>query len=73
MCNSPHSTTSPSSTTNPNSGGAGQGGLTMVLYFYQQAFNNNNYGYGAAIAYGVFAIVAVFTLINWRITARAEK
>jgi cellobiose transport system permease protein len=58
---------------NPNSGGPGQAGLTMVLYFYQQAFNNNNYGYGAAIAYGVFAIVAVFTLINWRITARAEK
>ncbi|MFD0481854.1 carbohydrate ABC transporter permease [Kineococcus sp. GCM10028916] len=58
---------------NPNSGGPGQAGLTMVLYFYQQAFNNNNYGYGAAIAYAVFAVVAVFALINWRITARAEK
>jgi cellobiose transport system permease protein len=58
---------------NPNSGGPGQAGLTMVLYFYQQAFNNNNYGYGAAIAYGVFAVIAVFALLNWRLTTRSEK
>jgi len=58
---------------NPNSGGPGQAGLTMVLYFYQQAFTNNNFGYGAAIAYGVFAIVALFALINWRIVARRES
>ncbi|TKV62022.1 sugar ABC transporter permease [Nakamurella flava] len=58
--------TSSSSTTNPNSGGAGQGGLTMVLYFYQQAFNYNKFGYGAAIAWGVFLIVVVFTIISWR-------
>lgn len=58
---------------NPNSGGPGQAGLTMVLYFYQQAFSNNNYGYGAAIAYAVFAIVAVFSIVNWRIVARSEK
>jgi cellobiose transport system permease protein len=45
----------------------------MVLYFYQQAFNNNNYGYGAAIAYGVFAVIAVFALLNWRLTTRSEK
>lgn len=59
--------------TNPNSGGPGNAGLTMVLYFYQQAFNNNNYGYGAAIAYAVFAIVAIFALVNWRLVARSEK
>jgi cellobiose transport system permease protein len=57
---------------NPNSGGPGQAGMTMVLYFYQQAFTNNNFGYGAAIAYGVFAIVAVFAFINWRLVARRE-
>lgn len=58
---------------NPNSGGPGQAGLTMVLYFYQQAFSNNNYGYGAAIAYAVFAVVGVFALINWRLVARSER
>ena len=39
---------------NPNIGGPGQAGLTMVLYFYQQAFINNDYGYGAAIAWALF-------------------
>lgn len=58
---------------NGNAGGPGQAGLTMVLYFYQQAFVNNNYGYGAALAYTIFAIVAVFAVINWRIVARSEK
>ena len=56
----------------PNSGGPGQGGLTMVLYFYQQAFSYNDYGYGAAIAWGIFVIVGVFTVINWRLVARQE-
>ncbi|MBI4939853.1 MAG: sugar ABC transporter permease [Actinobacteria bacterium] len=59
--------------TNPNSGGPGQAGLTMVLYFYQQAFTNNNFGYGAAVAYGVFAVVAVFSLVNWRLVARRDR
>jgi cellobiose transport system permease protein len=58
--------------TNPNSGGPGQAGLTMVLYFYQQAFSYNDFGYGAAIAWGIFLIVGVFTLINWRLVARKE-
>ena len=57
---------------NPNSGGPGQAGLTMVLYFYQQAFSYNDFGYGAAIAWGIFLIVSVFTLINWRLVARKE-
>jgi cellobiose transport system permease protein len=56
----------------PNSGGPGQAGLTMVLYFYQQAFSYNDYGYGAAIAWAIFLIVGVFTLINWRLVARGE-
>jgi len=58
--------------TAPNSGGPGQGGLTMVLYFFQQAFSYNDYGYGAAMAWAIFLIVGVFTLINWRLVARGE-
>lgn len=61
--------TGSASTTNPNSGGAGQGGLTMVLYFYQQAFSYNRFGYGAAIAWGVFLIVGIFSIISWRVSA----
>jgi cellobiose transport system permease protein len=55
---------------NPNSGGPGQAGLTMVLYFYRTAFNNNDYGYGAAIAWAVFLIVMIFTILNWRLVQR---
>jgi cellobiose transport system permease protein len=58
---------------NPNSGGPGQAGLTMVLYFYQQAFSYNDFGYGAAIAWGIFLIVGAFTLLNWRLVARKES
>lgn len=60
------------STTNPNSGGTGQGGLTMVLYFYQQAFSHNKFGYGASIAWGIFLIVLVFVIISWRYSVKRE-
>jgi cellobiose transport system permease protein len=64
--------TSSASPTNPNSGGAGQGGLTMVLYFYQQAFSYNRFGYGAAIAWGIFLIILVFAIASWRFSVKRE-
>jgi len=57
---------------NPNSGGPGQAGLTMILYFYHQAFDVHDYGYGAAIAWSAFLVILVFAVINWRIVARHE-
>ncbi|MFD9962350.1 carbohydrate ABC transporter permease [Amycolatopsis sp. NPDC058986] len=60
------------STGNLDSGGPGQAGLTIVLYFYQQAFDNNDYGYGAAIAWGLFVLVVLFSIINWRLVRRRE-
>jgi cellobiose transport system permease protein len=50
-----------------NTGGPGQSGMTVVLYFYRQAFLVNDYGYAAAIALSVFMLVLLFTAINWRI------
>jgi cellobiose transport system permease protein len=58
---------------NPNSGGPGQAGLTLILYFYHQAFDNNDFGYGAAIAWAAFLVIMLFALLNWRIVARREK
>lgn len=52
---------------NPDSGGPGGGGLTTMLYFYQQAFDNNDYGYAAAIVWALFVLILIFTLINWRV------
>ncbi|MEZ0074255.1 carbohydrate ABC transporter permease [Planotetraspora sp. GP83] len=58
---------------NPDSGGPGQAGLTAILYFYREAFGNNDYGYGAAIAWAVFLVILLFTAINWRLVQRREK
>ncbi len=45
----------------------------MILYFYHQAFDNHDYGYGAAIAWAAFLIILVFAVINWRLVARRER
>ena len=54
-----------------NDGGVGNEGQTMVLYLYQQAFILNQFGYGAAIGWGLFVIMIVFSLINWRLVQGA--
>ena len=64
--------TSANSGSAATAGGLGNSGLTMVLYFYAVAFQENRYGYAAAIAWGVFIIVMLFTIINWRL-ARGRK
>lgn len=53
------------------SGGAGPGraALTLVLYMYQQGFGEYEIGYGTAIAYLLFAIVLILTLIQFRLLA----
>ena len=52
------------------SGGPGHSGRTMVLYFFQQTFDNNDFGYGAAVAWGIFLVVVLFSIINWRLVQR---
>jgi cellobiose transport system permease protein len=59
--------------TNPNSGGPGQAGLTMMLYFYHQAFDNNDYGYAAAIVWALFLVILLFVVINWRLVTRGDR
>lgn len=39
-------------------------GLTMTLYLYQEAFNRFSFGYAAAIAWLLFFIVIIISLIN---------
>ena len=53
-----------------NTGGPGNAGLTMVLYLYQQAFSHNLFGYGAAIGWGLFVIIVLFSALNWKIVQR---
>ncbi len=53
--------------------GTGQSGLTMVFYFYRQAFSHNDYGYGAAIAMVVLLVVGLFTILNWMLVQRGDE
>ncbi|MFJ5260300.1 carbohydrate ABC transporter permease [Streptomyces sp. NPDC088387] len=55
------------------SGGPGHAGRTMVLYFFQQTFDNNDFGYGAAVAWGIFLVVVLFSVINWRLLQRRDE
>ncbi|MGN7457717.1 carbohydrate ABC transporter permease [Paenibacillus pasadenensis] len=48
-----------------NDGGAGGGGLTIVLYLYREAFVHNYFGYGAAVGWGMFILIALFSIVNW--------
>ena len=50
-----------------DTGGPGKAGLTMVLYLYQQAFTNSDFGYGSAIGWGLFVILILLSAINWRL------
>ncbi|SHF39797.1 multiple sugar transport system permease protein [Caldanaerobius fijiensis DSM 17918] len=44
--------------------------LTMVMYLYNTAFKNNNYGYAAALGYALFLIILVFSIISFKIINR---
>jgi ABC-type sugar transport system permease subunit len=50
----------------PGSGPA-RSALTMALYMYQQGFSEYEIGYGAAVGYLMFALVLVFTLVQFRL------
>lgn len=52
-----------------DSGGTGEAGMTIVLYQYNQAFTQFDFGYGSAIAWALFLIAAVFSIINWRLVS----
>ncbi len=43
--------------------------LFTVLYVYRVAFEQFKYGYGSNIAWALFAVILVFTLIQWRLAS----
>lgn len=45
---------------------------TMVLYLYNQAFRNFNIGYAAAIAYALFIMILVFSIIAFKVINRDD-
>lgn len=52
--------------------GPGRAGLTLALYMYQQGFSQYEMGYGTAIAYLLFALVLLLTLVQFRLLSPKE-
>ncbi|MBN1628776.1 MAG: sugar ABC transporter permease [Thermoleophilia bacterium] len=48
-------------------GGPARSTTTISYYLFQNIYNNERFGYAAAIAWALFLMVFVFTLINWRL------
>lgn len=54
--------------------GAPSGALnTSVMYLYNTAFRYNSVGYAAAIAYGLFFIIAIFSAFTFKSMYRSSK
>ncbi len=47
--------------------------LTMVMYMYNIAFTNLDYGYGAAISYGLFVIMIIFSILFMKYTTGKKE
>ncbi|HEY3109078.1 MAG TPA: sugar ABC transporter permease [Chloroflexota bacterium] len=52
------------------SGGPGTASLMLVLYVYRHAFQNFKMGYASALAWLLFGIVLVLTVIQFRLSRR---
>ncbi|WP_274363160.1 carbohydrate ABC transporter permease [Paenibacillus thermotolerans] len=55
-----------------NDGGTGSSGMTIVLYLYRESFIKNYFGYGAAVGWGMFIIIALFSILNWKLLQRKD-
>jgi ABC-type sugar transport system permease subunit len=58
--------TEPYVLTSPNPGGPNNATLTPVMYLYQVGYQQFEFGYASAVAWVLFALIFVFTLVQYR-------
>lgn len=59
---------------NGQTGGPGYTALTTVWKFYNDSFSlDSRLGYGASIAYTLFVVIMLFTIIGFKISGRRDK
>lgn len=59
---------------NGQTGGPGYTALTVVWKFYNDAFGlDNRLGYGSAIAYTLFVVIMIFSIIGFKVSGRRES
>jgi cellobiose transport system permease protein len=51
-------------------GGSLRQGQTVAMYMYENAFQRFQYGYGSAVAWMLFLLILVVSLLNYLITRR---
>ena len=51
-------------------GGPANSTLTIVFYLYQKGFQRFQMGYGASLAWIVFALIFIVTIIQFRLSKR---
>lgn len=54
-------------------GGVDRSCLTMVMLIMDEAFTNMHYGYAAALSYGMFLFISIFSFISMRLMTRENK
>jgi cellobiose transport system permease protein len=54
-------------------GGPDNGTLTSVMYLYITAFKQSKYGFGAAIAFCLFLVIVILSIISFRLTNGKNK
>ncbi|WP_160724430.1 carbohydrate ABC transporter permease [Bacillus sp. USDA818B3_A] len=54
-------------------GGPVKQGLTLTLYLYEEAFVRNSFGYASAIAWVLFIIIVIFSIVNQLVTNRIKS
>lgn len=60
-------------TSNSALGGPDRSVLTVIMYFYNVTFERFDYGYGAAIAYVLFIIIFIVSLLSMRVLTGGDK
>lgn len=58
---------------NGASGGSNHQGLTIALLLYEEAFSRSQFGYACAIAWALFLIIVVLSIINSALTSKIEE
>jgi ABC-type sugar transport system permease subunit len=58
--------TEPYVLTSPNPGGPANATLTPVMYLYNTGYQQFEFGYASAVAWVLFALIFVFTLVQYR-------
>ena len=59
--------------TGPYSGGPDNTVMTLVMLMGKGAFQNSQYGYGSAVAYGMFIVIAIFSFVSLKFMNGGDK